>query len=225
MMNRDLILSIDCGTQSLKALVFDLEGNLVARKQIGFTPYVSLHPGWAEQDPEVFWLALCQACQNLWSLVKKERITGVSLTSQRGTVVNVNSSGKPLRPAMLWLDQRKTHNQRFISGPWGFLFRVTGLRDTIAYFQSEAEANWIAAYQPDVWRATFKYLLLSGYLTWRLVGEFVDSTGCQVGYLPFDFKRFQWAGKWDWKWLRLPIDRSILPDLVQPSRQLGQITA
>ena len=225
MMNRDLILSIDCGTQSLKALVFDLEGNLVAREQIGFTPYVSLHPGWAEQDPEVFWQALCQACQNLWCQVKKERIAGVSLTSQRGTVVNVNPSGKPLRPAMLWLDQRKTHNQRFIPGIWGLLFRVTGLRDTIAYFQSEAEANWIAAYQPDVWRATFKYLLLSGYLTWRLVGEFVDSTGCQVGYLPFDFKRFQWAGKWDWKWLCLPIDRSILPDLVQPSRQLGQITA
>ena len=52
MTEKDLLLAIDNGTQSLKALVFDLEGQLLAREQVTFTPYYSAHPGWAEQDPD-----------------------------------------------------------------------------------------------------------------------------------------------------------------------------
>ncbi|WP_028326091.1 FGGY-family carbohydrate kinase [Desulfatirhabdium butyrativorans] len=223
-MSVERILSIDCGTQSLKALVFDLEGNLLARRQVVFRPYVSPQPGWAEQDPEVFWQALCAACKALWQDIEPQSIGVVTLTSQRGSVVNVDGTGKPLRPAMLWLDQRKTHGQRFIGGPWGWFFRVAGLRETVSYFQSEAEANWIAAYQPDVWRATHKYLLLSGFLTHRLIGRFVDSIGCQVGYVPFDFKRFRWAAGWDWKWLVLPVKPEMLPEVMPPASILGEIT-
>ncbi|MBU0987934.1 MAG: carbohydrate kinase, partial [Proteobacteria bacterium] len=195
MNNKDLILAIDNGTQSLKALIFDLEGNMVAKKQVPFDPYFSDHPGWAEQDPEVFWQALCAACQGLWlqDNVVKERIAGVALTTQRGTVVNVGPDGKPLRPAILWLDQRKTHGLPFLEGIWGVFFKLARLTDTIAYFQAEAEANWIRTYQPDLWENTHKYLLLSGYLTYRLTGEFVDSVGCQVGYIPFDYKHLRWA--------------------------------
>ena len=66
MNHKDLILAIDNGTQSLKALVFDLTGRLLLKKQVPFKPYYSEQPGWAEQDPEVFWQALCSACQGLW---------------------------------------------------------------------------------------------------------------------------------------------------------------
>ena len=54
MENKDLLLSIDNGTQSLKALIFDLKGNLIAKEQVVFEPYYSENPGWAEQDPTVF---------------------------------------------------------------------------------------------------------------------------------------------------------------------------
>jgi len=226
MNSKDLILAIDNGTQSLKALVFDLQGNLVARKQVVFQPYFSKQPGWAEQDPEVFWQALCRACRHLWkqAMVDPARIAGIALTTQRGTVINVDRDGKPLRPAILWLDQRKTHGQLPLGGPWGLFFKLVRLTDTIAYFKTEAEANWLCTYQPDVWEKTHKYLLLSGYLTYRLTGEFVDSIGCQVGYIPFDYKHLRWAPGWDWKWKCLPIHRSILPDLIQPGKSLGSIT-
>ena len=164
MESKDLLLAIDNGTQSLKALLFDLKGQLVARRQIIFEPYYSTQPGWAEQDPAVFWDALCRACQGLWDQGDyRERIAGVSITTQRSTFVNVDKDGRPLRPAMIWLDQRKTHGLPPLRGAWGLIFSLARLTDTISYLQSEAEANWIRTYQPEVWRNTHKYLLLSGY--------------------------------------------------------------
>ena len=227
-MNRkDLILAIDNGTQSLKALIFDLEGRLVAKEMVAFTPYFSDQPGWTEQDPEVFWQALCRGCQRLLGRrdVDKERIAGVSLTTQRSTVVNVDKVGVPLRPAMLWPDQRKTYGLPPVGGLWGAAFSVAGLRKTVAYLQEEAEANWIRTYQPEIWKNTHKYLFLSGYLTQRLTDIFVDSVGCQVGYIPFDYKRQRWSAKWDWKWRVLQIDPALLPDLKSPGEILGEITS
>ena len=227
MITKDLILAIDNGTQSLKALIFDLDGQLLAKEMVPFTPYFSDQPGWAEQDPEVFWQALCQACQQLWLRkdVAKSRIAGVALTTQRATVVNVDEKGKPLRPAILWLDQRKTYGLPPVGGIWGAVFSVAGLRKTVAYLQEEAEANWIRTYQPEIWQNTHKYLLLSGYLTYRLIGEFVDSVGSQVGYIPFDYKRQRRSASWDWKWRVLPFEPALLPDLKPPGQILGGITA
>ena len=58
-------LSIDNGTQSLRAIIFDGEGQQVAKVRIPFNPYDSAHPGWAEQDADLYWSALCEACQKL----------------------------------------------------------------------------------------------------------------------------------------------------------------
>ena len=101
----------------------------------------------------------------------------------------MDRDGRPLRPAIVWLDQRKTYGLPPLGGPWGTLFRLNGLGPTVGYLQAEAEANWISTHQPELWKKTRKYLLLSGYLTHRLTGAFRDSVGCQVGYLPFDYKR------------------------------------
>ena len=225
MENKDLLLSIDNGTQSLKALIFDLKGELIAKEQVVFEPYYSENPGWAEQDPDVFWQALCQACQGIWKQGNyKERIAGVSITTQRSTVINVDGNGKPLRPAMIWLDQRKTYGLPPLGGIWGLLFKLARVSDTISYLQTEAEVNWIRTYQPDVWQKTHKYLLLSGYLTYLLTGEYVDSIGSQVAMLPFDYKGLRWAPRRDWKWKVLPIARELLPELIPPGQPLGSIT-
>ena len=227
-MNKDLLLAIDNGTQSLKALIFDLEGQLVAKETAAFKPYFSDHPAWAEQDPDVFWQALCRACRGLWQQNHDytNRVAGVALTTQRATVINVDAGGKPLRPAMLWLDQRKTYGLPPVGGLWGPVFGIAGLRKTVAYLQAEAEANWISTHQPEIWQKTHKYLLLSGYLTYRLIGKFVDSIGCQVGYIPFDYKRQRQSAWWDWKWQVLSgIKPAMMPELMPPGQILGTISS
>ncbi len=223
----DQILAIDCGTQSVRALLFSPTGHLVAKQRIPIEPYYSTAPGLAEQRPELFWEALCQACQGLWQQpnVQKERIAAVALTTQRSTVIALDEQSKPLRPAIVWLDQRRTEGLPQIGGLWGLAFAIAGATETVAHLQADVEANWIRVYEPEVWNKIRHYLLLSGYLTYRLVGHFVDSVGCQVGYLPFDYKRQDWSKPWDWKWQAAPIPRQWLPELVKPASLLGTITS
>ena len=220
------LLAIDNGTQSVRALLFDPRGNLLAKQRVPIQAYYSSAPGLAEQDPQVFWDAVCQACQGLWQQpgVERASIAAVALTTQRSTMINVDREGKALRPAIHWLDQRATYGLKPVSGLWGLAFALAGASETVAYLQSEAEANWIQKYQPEIWASTYKYLLLSGYLTQHLTGRFVDSVGAQVAYIPFDYKAQKWAGKLDWKWQAVPMDAALLPELVPPGQPLGQIT-
>lgn len=220
------ILSIDNGTQSVRALLFDLKGDLVAKAQVHLQPYYSDQPGWAEHNADGYWNAVCAACQQLWSEsgVDKADVKGVAVTTQRGTVINVDAEGKPLRPAITWLDQRRTDSVPAIGPWWRAAFRLARVDGTINYFRREAEINWIAAHQPEIWRKTHKVLLLSGFLNYRLCGRYVDSTGSQVAYLPFDYKKHRWAGARDWKWQALAVKRDMLPELVAPGTVIGAIT-
>lgn len=225
-MTRDHILAIDNGTQSVRALIFDPGGRLVARNRVELEPYFSDRPGWAEQDPEYYWRSLCEACSGLWAQgVDRGALAGVAVTTLRNTVVCVDVDGAPLRPAIVWLDQRRTEGVAPIGGVWGLGFRALGLSETAAGFQSDAEAVWIARHQPEIWSRTHKLLFVSGFLTHRLVGRFADSVASQVGYVPFDYRRHRWAPVRDWKWRALGIERELLPELVPPGDLLGEITA
>lgn len=226
-MSNDYLLAIDNGTQSIRAILFDLHGRIVAKSQVQLQAYFSEHPGWAEHHPEDYWQALCTACQRLWAQtdVPKSSVRGVAVTTQRGTVINLDRHGKPLRPAIVWLDQRRTADVPQIGPLWRTAFKLARVEKTIDFFRGEAEANWIKAHQPEIWNKTDKYLLLSGYLNYRLCGDFIDSVGSQVAYLPFDYKRLKWAGPRDWKWQALAVRRDMLPELAEPGSVIGKISA
>jgi len=226
-MSKTYLLAIDNGTQSVRALLFDLHGNLIDKAQVMINTYLSPQPGWMENDPEAFWQALCDACQRLWAIttVPKSAIAGVVITTQRGTTIALDKQGQPLRPAMIWLDQRRADQTPKLAWWWDAAFRAIGMRDTVHHFQKEAEANWIAQHQPELWAKTDKFLLLSGYLNYRLTGRFVDSIAAQVGYIPFDYKKGCWAAAHDWKWQALPITAAMLPELVPAGTVIGQVCA
>jgi sugar (pentulose or hexulose) kinase len=224
--NGDVVLAIDVGTQSVRALAFDPRGSLVGSTRIAIEPYVSPQPGWAEQDPDVYWRAIGDACAALWAAgVSTDAIAGLTVTTQRATIVVTDADGRPLRPAIVWLDQRRTAGLPEIGGLNGLAFRALRVRETVAAFQADCEANWIRAHEPEVWGAIRHYLFLSGFVVHRLTGRFVDSVASQVGYVPFDYKRFRWARRGDWRWQAAPIDPAWLPELVPPTELLGELTA
>ena len=228
--NSDLILTIDNGTQSVRALLFDLKGNLLAKSRIELDAYFSKKPGWAEQNADYFWQMLGQCCQQLWQQNEviengyRERVTVVTVTTQRGTVINLDKNGQALRPAILWLDQRLCQDNQAMPWYWRLAFFLIGQSKVVDYFRRKSQANWLEQHEPDVWKNTDKFLLLSGFLTHRLTGQFKDSVGSIVGYFPFDYRKQNWAKTWDWKWHALPVKRSMLPSLVKPGEVLGAIT-
>ena len=220
------ILAIDNGTQSIRALLFDVRGELVAKSKVELVPYYSDHPGWAEQDANYFWQKLGQACQQLWQQdgVSAKDVMAVTLTTQRDTVVNVNEHGVPLRPAIVWLDQRLSEHNKPMPWYWRLAFTLVGQADAVDYFRRKAKSNWIAQHQRDIWQNTHKFLLLSGFLTHKLTGEFKDSVAATVSYLPFSYRKLSWSSKLDWKWQAIPITADMLPELVAPGGVLGHIT-
>ena len=225
-MKQDLLLAIDQGTQSVRAMLFDLDGELVAKAQVHIEPYFSRQPGWAEQECQYFWDNLASACQALWARHSdlKSRIAAVALTTQRASVVCLDDQLQPLRPAVIWLDQRRTGNYPALPAWLDVPIRLLGQGATMDQFQSKAECNWLASDEPAVWEKTRHFVLLSGYLTLKLTGTLCDAVPSQVGYLPFDFRRQQWAGDMDLKWRALTVRREQLPGLVPAGQPLGQIS-
>lgn len=223
---KECVISIDAGSQSIRASLIDFQGNILKIIKNEIEPYYSLNPGWAEQDPEYFWKVLAQTCRKLMSSlpVNKDAILGITLTTQRNTMISLDSAGKPLRPAIVWMDRRKAKPESWPPLYMDIPMRLLKLHDVAMYAIMECEANWIYQNQRDIWDKTDKFLFLSGYLTYKLCGDFVDSTGNQVGYVPFDYKKHRWADKSDFKWKMFHIEKEHLPRLVKPSGIMGQIS-
>jgi len=92
-----LILAIDCGTQSTRALIFDGEGRLLDKKKVEYEPYVRGEPGRAEQDARVYWTSLVAACRDLSSRRPElmAAVAGVAVTSQRDSMICLGADGEP----------------------------------------------------------------------------------------------------------------------------------
>jgi sugar (pentulose or hexulose) kinase len=224
-MKTEIILTIDVGTQSIRAVLIDLNGNIVDLVKTEIEAYFSEQPGWAEQDPLYFWDKLCETTKKLFAEteIQKDRIKAVSLTTQRGTLVNTDKDGHPIRPAMIWLDQRRADLNRYPRGWDKFKFAVVNMNEAIIHAIKNAECNWIMQNQPEIWEKTEKFIYLSAWLIFKLTGEFADSVGNMVGYLPFNYKKQDWAAITHRNYKMFPVEGEKLAKLYTPSEIIGEI--
>ena len=225
-MNGKYFLSIDNGTQSVRAMVFDGQGQLIAKSKIEIEPYFSNQKGWAEQNAEYFWNSLCQACLELWPKlsISKELIAAVSVTTQRATIVPMGIDNQPLRPAITWLDQRQVQTKPKLGKLESVIMGIIGAKPLVDLMHAEAEANWIQQNEPEIWKQVHKFLLLSGYHNYKLTGNYKDAVASTVGFIPFDYKIQEWADQKDWKWRAMPIRSEMLPEVLPAGSVLGEIT-
>lgn len=220
------VVVIDAGTQSVRAVIIDMHGNICEIERTEIEPYFSEQPGFAEQDPEYLWDMLCKTTKKLISnsSVDISDIKGLSITTQRGTIVNVDKDGKPLRPAIIWLDQRKAKLHNWPKGIIKKGLQLINMYESLAHAIKDGESNWIKQNQPEIWSKTFKYMFLSGFFIHRLTGKYTDSVGSTVGYIPFDYKKHRWSKKGEINASLFPIEFEKLVDLVKPSDLIGHIT-
>ena len=218
-------LAIDNGTQSVRALIFDEFGTEIAKARVPIEPYFSEQPNYAEQHADYYWQKLTEACQKLWQSceIKPNQIAGVSLATQRYTMICLDKDKQPLRPAIVWMDLRRaeTHNIGFLHP----LTKLIGMGELVKDAQQKARCNWLAQNEPEIWAQTAHYVNLSAYLTYQLVGELIDSNGHSVGYLPYDYKAQTWLKPNTLKWRLFSCTPEQMPKIVPPGQTLGEISA
>ena len=194
-MENPLVLTIDFGTQSVRVGLVNKQGEIEAFERVKYEPaYFSPKPGYAEQDPDFYFKNLC-ICTN--KIVKEnknkmDRVIGISMAFFRDSVVPVDKEGKPLRPAILWLDERRAEDKNKLPALNRAIFKLIGMGPTIDLNRKRSMGVWIQENEPELWEKTDKFMFLSTYINKKLVGEFVDSVSCQAGHLPIDFKHGQW---------------------------------
>lgn len=222
----DLLLVFDAGTQSMRCALMDVTGKMVDFIKIPIQPYFSPQPDFAEQHPEYFWENLCQASQQILSrninMVKK--VKAVALTSHRGTYINLDANGNPLRPAITWLDRRSIAPTRWAPFHLEVAFKIGGVYNYLDSLYRHCFSNWIQQNQPEIWDKTDKYVLLSAYLHFRLTGNVVESLGSNYGYIPINRRTYHWAEKGDLIRILFPIEDSKFPALVAQGEKVGLIT-
>ena len=100
-------LGIDIGTSGTKTLAIDDSGRILASASAEY-PCSHPHPGWSEQDPELWWQATCETIKAVLhrGKIRPDEVTGVGISGQMHGSVFMNEQGKVIRPALLWNDQR-----------------------------------------------------------------------------------------------------------------------
>ncbi len=229
MTDNPLVLTIDFGTQSVRAMLFDKRGKDYGKEKVPFNPpYFSREIGWAEQKPEFYWEKLKEAtnglkakCAEIW-----DDIEAVSLTTIRDTAVIVDKDGKPLRDVILWLDQREVpfaEKTRF-SQSFKTLLKMLKVQDMAAAQCRGSVCNWVHENEPEVWSKMHKFLMFSGYMTYRLTGEMKDSVANQIGHIPFDYKLKTWQTPHAITASIFDLKAKDMCELVEPGTVIGYVT-
>ncbi|MXR68565.1 carbohydrate kinase [Shewanella sp. JBTF-M18] len=220
-------LALDYGTQSVRALVFDRQGQLVAKRQHSVQPYRHGAPGVSEQSAEYCYRQLVDVVRGLFehTQVLPAQIKGMALTTQRACTVLLDGDGQAVSPVYMWSDRRLASDNL---PPMAWYYRLgffcIGLSRRIAYLRRAAKVNYLHEHQKDRLAAADKVGLLSGYLIGQITGRLVDSQASQVAYLPFDYRRKAWASPRSWRWQALASRPSQMVPLVAPTKSMGQVS-
>src|SRR5688572_28349127 len=135
-MTKNYILAHDIGTTGNKATLYDREGNLVGSAFYGYATTYE-HTGWAEQNPDDWWQAVCTTTHKLLAQtrVKGDDIACITFSGQMQGVVPLNKDARPVRSAIIWADQCATEQAAHIGEkiPFADMYRITGHRLSVAY--------------------------------------------------------------------------------------------
>lgn len=215
-----LILGLDLGTTSLKAVLVDAQGIIRAQAEREY-PVHTPYPGWAEQDPEAWWqAAIAGACACL-AAAGGASISAIGLSGQMHGVVLLDAAGEVLAPAIIWADQRSSQQAREITERIGLERLAASVGTRVAAGFMAATLGWIQEHRPELWRKVRWALLPKDWLRWRLTGRVATEPSDAAGTALFDQQRRAWS---------LPllealhIDPAILPPVIASHAVAGELT-
>src|SRR4051812_24556001 len=218
------LLGIDIGTSGTKTLICDEKGTVLATATAEH-PISSPKPGWSEQNPEDWWKATCKATN---AVVKKAKVRpteigGVGLSGQmHGSVFLPEGSAKPLRPALLWNDQRTAKQCDEITSKAGGRAKLIEMVANPALTGFTApKILWVRENEPKVYDRTKHILLPKDYIRFRMTGDYATEVSDASGTLLLDVANRKWS---DPLLSLLQIDKGLLPRLHESPEVTGTLS-
>lgn len=224
----DLILAIDQGTTSSRAIVFDATGQMRANAQQEFPQHFP-DDGWVEHDPEDIWQSTCSVCNEaLGGLKAGESVVGIGITNQRETtLVWDRHTGEPVYPAIVWQDRRtaaycrKLYEQGEERGvreragllldPYFSATKIVWILDNVEGARERAERGDLLFGTMDTW------------LIWNFTGGKVHATDATNASRTLLFNIHE--QQWDAHLLKLfNIPASLLPEVRDCAADFGEAT-
>ncbi len=225
-MTQPLLLAIDAGTTSVRAIIFDALGQVVVSAQQEFTQYYP-QPGWVEQDADEIWMSVLATCRSalLQSGVAATQIAAIGIANQRETsVIWERATGRAIHRAIVWQDRRTAEvcerlraagHEAMVSEKTGLLLdpyfsatKIAWILDTVAGARTDASAGRLCFGTIDSW------------LLWKLSGGRVHATDATNASrtLLFDVV----AQEWDQQLLALfDVPHAVLPEVRDSNANFG----
>ncbi len=215
-----LVIGLDASTTGAKALALDRDGRVVAQATHPI-PLSSPRPNLYEQDPADWWKAARLTLGSVARAVGAERISALAVSNQRETFVPLGPNGRPLRPAIIWLDER-------CKGEVEPFSRKIGKRKILAITGKPADyapvvyrLAWMKRHEPRLFERTGMFCDVHAYLSGKLTGGFRTSWASADPLGLFDLRSKRWSPV-ILKALGLSPNR--LPEALRPGAVLGEIT-
>ncbi len=217
-----LALGLDVSTTATKAILVDGDG---AVRGVGSAeyPYLTPRPRWSEQDPDLWWTGTSAAVrQSLAEAgVDGTAVAAVGLAGQMHGAVLLGEDDRPLRPAILWNDQRTEHECDEIRRAVGFerLVATTG-NDALTGFTAP-KLLWVRANEPEIWARVRYVLLPKDYVRLQLTGGHAIDKADGAGTILFDLATRDWSAE---VLAALDLDPALLPPTFEGPTVTGELT-
>ncbi len=216
------ILAHDLGTSGNKASIFSVDGEMIGSR---ISPYPThyFNEKWVEQNPEDWWFAVCDSTKRLINDtgIDSNDIAVVSFSGQMMGCLVVDEQGNPLRPSIIWADQRATVQSKELEKKitQQEFYRIVGHRNTPSY--GIQKLMWLRDNEPHVYKKTYKVLNAKDYIVLKLTGQFVTDYSDGNGMGCFDLEKLEWS---DRIIEASGIDKDKLPQLQPSTYMAGVVT-
>ena len=219
---RELLLGVDIGTSACKVAVFNREGAVIASGNGGYQVYYP-HPGWAEQNPDEWWSAVCSAIGDVLKKgnVKPEEIKGIGVDGQSWSAIPIDKDGNVLTNTPIWMDTRAQSICDRLNVEIGAdnIFQVAGNSMQPSY--STAKILWYKENMPEVYANTYKILQSNAFIVYRFTGICSQDKSQGYGLHCFDMR----TGTWNMEMCKkLGIPESFLSDIYECSEIVGGVS-
>lgn len=213
-----LLMGIDLGTTALKTVIFDEQGRQVAEASVEY----SLHtpqPDFVEANPEIYWLSLKKALNAMREQCNLLQVSAIGFSAQGETMFFLDAEGRPLRNAIVWMDNRAKAQAKALEDRFGndACYQTTGQLSFEPCWPA-SKVLWVRENEPGIFARTHRIVLIEDYMILRMTGECVSEGSLLTSTAYWNLgNRAYWPEMLDF----LGIDAAMLPGICESGEPVG----